>query len=154
MPEYATPDQLFANLSPEPLSFDYTVSDSGLTVRVEGLSKPPKRKGIYTDIAHHSDGLEKGALIVVHPTTGERYTPERSDVVSAAWCAACVATPKMTLVQWLQYGAENSLDGLYERCLVASRLIGDDEAGIKSGEAAAEAEFDQDFTPSAGTSTV
>lgn len=150
---YATPEQLFANRSPEPLAFDYPLGDNGVTVRIEGISKQPKRKGIYAEIARYGEAVEKGKLTIIHPVTKEQYKPEREDVVSAAWCAACVVSPPMTVLQWLQYGAENSLASLYERCLVASRLISDAEAGVKDGEEAAETEFEENPPSSAGTIT-
>lgn len=156
-PDYATAEQLFANCSPEPLERDAVFEGPGLTVRVRGISKAHRREEIYAEIALFSQDVAdpKSPLVVTHPVSGESYAPKRSDVVAAAWAAHCVIAPKLSALQWLQLGAEYSLDGLYAEALICSRMLDDKKAAIVDGVEAAEAEIEADplASTSDGTST-
>ena len=151
MPEYATPEQALAWKSPAPLSEDYTHSETGQVYRIDGIARAADRKGIYLEIARI-----KEAAAGLAPTLG--YVPDDADIIDACWAAACVTNPKLTNLQWLQFGSEATLGELSQRCFVASRVVEDRKSGalaatVPDGETAAEAELKEDPTLSGGLST-
>lgn len=119
-PAYATPEQVRAYRSPEPLQEDYTHSETGQTFRIEGISRAADRQPIYAE----QETLLK-AIEALPREIG--YEPELGVLRDAAWCASCVTIPQMSALDWLRFGAEASLWELSKRCLIASREIADQE---------------------------
>lgn len=117
-PVYATPEQVRAYRSPEPLQEDYTHSETGQVFRIEGISRIADRQPIYAE----QETLLK-AIEALPKQIG--YEPELGDLRDAAWCASCVTMPKMSALEWLRFGAEADLWELSKRCLVTSRSIAD-----------------------------
>ena len=140
MPEeaskYATKEQVQAYRSPEPLQEDYTHSETGQTFRIEGISRAKERTAIFSEQEVLSESRQ-----ALPSQIG--YVPTDQNIRDASWCAACVAIPDMTPLEWLRFGAEASLWEIAHRCLIASRLLADPDAERPAdGTDAAEAELE------------
>lgn len=119
-PAYASPEQVRAYRSPEPLQEDYTHSETGQTFRIEGISRAADRQPIFAEQATLLKAIEALPREI-------GYEPDMGDLRDAAWCASCVTIPKMSALDWLRFGAEADLWELSRRCLVASREVADQE---------------------------
>lgn len=118
MPEYATAEQTAAYKSPEPLTEDFTHPETGLVYRIQGVCRARDKKPITENMV-----LLRDTSAAISVQVG--YKIEITDIRDAAWCAACVVSPKLTSLQWLHFGIEADLWALACRCLVASREIKD-----------------------------
>lgn len=144
VPTYATAEDALAWRSPAPLERDHVHSDTGQTFRIAGICKAKDRSAIYEEIRRL-----KPTAKAIGFTVG--YTPTDGDITDACWAEQCVTAPKMTALQWLQFGAEASLGEVAVQCLIASRIIEERKpdaiaATTPDGVDAAEEELAQDPT--------
>lgn len=139
---HVTREELLAYRAPviEPLSEEFTLPGFAAPVLIVGVTAYAKQRNIFAEIDRLARIAESGKDVITNPQTGARYKFTQTDIVAAAWCAACV-TPTMTAVEWLQAGAEQDLMPLYTRCLVCSRRLeettedADEEDGPKEDAA-------------------
>ena len=140
-PTYATPEAALAWKSPEPLCVDYTHPETEQLFRIEGICKAKDRRAIYAEVSRMAASASS-----LQPVLG--YVPDDADIVASCWCMACVIAPKLTSLQWLQFGAEASLSSVYSECLIASRAIErrtvDGTVEVPDGETAAEDQLKAD----------
>lgn len=130
---YLTVDTIKAHTRAVALTEDFEIPELGGAVRIVGISDYEAIQATRAKLADMLRFVEEGSLNI--PLTNGFYKPSEATAVAAVWAEACVAEPKMTATEWLQFAHEGDdiLARIQHRACVCTRLIPDVAAGIPDG---------------------